>query len=177
MSVMTEEQKKIAEENHKLIFDYLWRKGLSVDDYYDIAAIALCRAAMTYDGESSKFSTYAYSCMAHLISNYHRSKYTLSAIPEASVISMNTPVSDTDETSTLESFLPSASDLEVDIVSAQVVNGLLSKLTDREKQVVSMLEAGYSYREMAKILGISPARVGHIVNAIRLKAISSGLGV
>ena len=60
--ILTQQQQQLVEDNHKLIYFYLYRNSLSVDEFYDVAAIGLCKAAITYNGQT-KFSTYAYSCI------------------------------------------------------------------------------------------------------------------
>ena len=44
--MLTKEQKELVENNHKLIYYYIHKNGLSVDEYYDILAIGLCKAAL-----------------------------------------------------------------------------------------------------------------------------------
>lgn len=45
---MTDEQKQLVEQNHNLIYFYLYRHNLSIEEYYDVAAIGLCKAAITF---------------------------------------------------------------------------------------------------------------------------------
>ena len=57
---LNEEQRKLAEDNHNLIYFVLDKYGWSVEDYYGLAAIALCKAAHNYDPERrTAFSTYS----------------------------------------------------------------------------------------------------------------------
>lgn len=66
---LTEEQRKLAADNAGLIGYCLQHYGLS-DDYYGVAAIALCTATVTYKpGKRSKFSTWAVICICGAISN------------------------------------------------------------------------------------------------------------
>lgn len=59
-----EEYQKLAEDNHKLIFYFLHRFKLDVDEFYGDAAIGLCKAAMEYDESLGySFSSLAYKCM------------------------------------------------------------------------------------------------------------------
>lgn len=59
---LTNEQQKFVEDNHNLIYSFLNSKNLDALEYYDLLAIALCRAAMFFDFNSgAKFSTYVYS--------------------------------------------------------------------------------------------------------------------
>ena len=49
---MTEEQKKLAEDNHNLIYFYARKYHMSKQDFedmYGILAIGLCKAARDYD--------------------------------------------------------------------------------------------------------------------------------
>ena len=48
---MTDEQRKLVEDNHSLIYLVINNMGLSVEDNYDIAAIGLCNAAIGYDSK------------------------------------------------------------------------------------------------------------------------------
>lgn len=51
--ILTQQQQHLVEDNHKLIYFYLYRNSLSVDEFYDVAAIGLCKAAITYNGQQS----------------------------------------------------------------------------------------------------------------------------
>ena len=63
MIQITEEQRKLVEENHNLIYSFLQKYNLAIDEYYGLASIGLCKAGKTYNGDKSNFSTYAYKCM------------------------------------------------------------------------------------------------------------------
>lgn len=53
-------QRHIVEYNHGIIFKVLGRHHLNIDKYYDIAAIALCEAAIKYDPrKEATFETFA----------------------------------------------------------------------------------------------------------------------
>jgi DNA-directed RNA polymerase specialized sigma subunit len=65
---LSEEQKKIVEENHNLIYYVLHKHKLSIDKYYGAAAEGLCKAAITYSPDkNTKFSVYAYKCIMNVI--------------------------------------------------------------------------------------------------------------
>ena len=77
---MTDEQRKLAEDNHNLIYAFLNRRGMDSDEWYGAAAVGLCHAAITYDPAKYTFATYAYRCMlseiAHDITTATRAKRT-----------------------------------------------------------------------------------------------------
>lgn len=60
---LTAEQQQLVIENHNFIYFFL-RKNNLTDDWYDIAAIGLCKAARAFDKEKEiKFASFAYVCM------------------------------------------------------------------------------------------------------------------
>ena len=63
MKQLTPEQQKLVTDNHNLIYSLANAKNIDLDEYYDVLAIGLCKAAITFDETKSKFSTYVYACM------------------------------------------------------------------------------------------------------------------
>ena len=64
MKPLTDEQQKLVEANHNLIYFLLKTYKWTIDKYYDIAAIGLCKAAQRYDeSRGVNFSTYAMRVM------------------------------------------------------------------------------------------------------------------
>ena len=62
--ILTKQQQQLVEDNHKLIYFYLYRNSLSVDEFYDVAAIGLCKAAITYNGQTIDYSKTIYCLKA-----------------------------------------------------------------------------------------------------------------
>ena len=46
---MTDEQKKLVEENHALIYQVIRDMGLPIEDHYDLGAIGLCTGHMIFN--------------------------------------------------------------------------------------------------------------------------------
>ena len=63
MGQLTLDQQRIVSENHNLIYSLANKKNINLDEYYDVLAIGLCKAAMIYNENKSKFSTLAFTCM------------------------------------------------------------------------------------------------------------------
>ena len=45
---MTEKQKQLVVDNHNLIYSFLHKHGFDEEEFYDLAAIGLCKAAKSY---------------------------------------------------------------------------------------------------------------------------------
>ena len=41
---LTNDQRKLVEQNHNLIYAFLHTKNLNIEEWYDICAISLCKA-------------------------------------------------------------------------------------------------------------------------------------
>ena len=60
---LTDEQRKLVEDNHNLIYFYMNFKKVDPDESYHDLAMGLCKAARTYNPKKGAFSTYAMKCM------------------------------------------------------------------------------------------------------------------
>lgn len=65
-----------------MIYTFLHQYHLSIEDYYDLAAIGLCKAGSKFDGSKSKFSTYAYKCMFTTVFTEIRDRKAEKRIPD-----------------------------------------------------------------------------------------------
>ena len=62
---MTKEQERLVIDNHKLIYEYMWKHHMyedDVEDWYGLCAIGLCKAALIYTpARGVQFSTLAFT--------------------------------------------------------------------------------------------------------------------
>lgn len=74
---LTQEQSKLVEENHKLIYGFLTKYKLPEDEWYDLCAIGLIKAAQLYESGKGEFSTLAYKYMFNdmRVELMHRNRY------------------------------------------------------------------------------------------------------
>lgn len=89
--VLTEEQKKLFEENTKLVphiaqqYTYLASQttaACDIEDLYQAGYIGLMHAAAKFDpSQGNKFSTYAYPCIKYMIINELRDMGTFIPVP------------------------------------------------------------------------------------------------
>lgn len=70
---LTDEQRKLAERYHNLIFAFLYKNDLQVDDWYDIAAIGYIKAIRYHHPERPfAISSLAFKCMRDEMVNEYR---------------------------------------------------------------------------------------------------------
>lgn len=168
MNKMTVEQKKMVEDNHKLIYGLLARHNLDADEYYDIAAIGLCKAAIYYKDDISAFSTYAYYVMYNEIKQEYRRRSKACAIPVGLITSYNDTfgLPNQKEISFIDTFV-SEETVEERVVVSMSISNFISKLSERDLQILSMRYHGCTQREIAEKVHLSQSYVARVINKLK----------
>lgn len=166
--MLTLEQQKLVTENHNLIYKVLNDLKANLDDYYDIAAIGLCKAGKKYKEGKSSFSTYAYSVMKNEIVDKFRSNSATSKIGMVEISTEQTMGSDDGKCRILDT-ISSNDDTEDKIITGEVLTELNRHLTDTEKQILRSLLNDKTYSEIVEEVGISKTRICQLRKRIGLK--------
>ena len=163
---MTEEQKKLAEENHSLIYFYARKDNVSkqdFDDMYGILAIGLCKAARDYDeSRGSAFSTVAMGYMLNECRNAYRcDKYKNGKL---TICSYNNifPLSDDDGTAEYINVIEGKSDVWDDINLIE-----FNQFNEQLRKIAYLSYLGYNQKEIAKEMGITQSLVSRKLKMIR----------
>lgn len=59
-SALTKEQKDLVEKNHNVIYAVSRKEGAPISDFYGVGALALCKAAQSFNGNPENFYNYAF---------------------------------------------------------------------------------------------------------------------
>lgn len=171
MEHLTSVQQKLVEDNHNLIYGVAHKNKINLDEYYDVLAIGLCKAAMQYDESKGQFSTFAYQTMLSEYLGVLRHNKIKSAVPENMIVSMNVKIDNESETPiSLVDTIPSCDDTETSITLKDYLEFLYSKLDrQQDKDIFMLLAGGMSQTEIAESFGVSRQRVGQMLNRIRKK--------
>ena len=164
---ITEYQKKLVEENHNLIFSFLKKYDLSNDDYYDLAAIGLCKAALTYNNEISMFSTYAFKCMKSNVFNFIKINRGATKIPENRLVYYDDEIDNMEDgTYSPIDFIPSSENVENYVVSKIMCENYKKYFNYKGKKILDLLSNGYTHNEIGKIIGCSQPHISRIKKKI-----------
>jgi RNA polymerase sporulation-specific sigma factor len=159
------DKSKLITDNINLVYYVLhkyYRYSETDEDLIQAGMVGLCEAAEKYDQSLGKFSVYAVKGIRNYMSFElkKRKKY-------ANQVSLNSEVTFGDgegDVTTLEDILPGDSDITfVDY------DAYFSKLTEREKRLVELRRLGYTFRDIAKDLGVSMQTTCDICRRIKLK--------
>lgn len=153
---MTEEQKKIAEENMNLVYSFIYSHNIprdEVDEYF----VYYCEAIIVYDSSMAALSTFIYHYLNNKFLRYRKQQIDTACIEEENILDfLNTP------NSKLE---PTNIDFKEDL------RKFLTKIRNRkDKYIFLMYLNGYTYVDIAKEIGNTKQLVQQKLKPILKKA-------
>ena len=171
---LTAEQKKLVEDNYRLIYKFAGVNNLDItdDNVYDALIDGLCKTAMNHDINKATFSTLAFINMRNALWTNYRDNNVKKRCNQNEVLSLDycyDSDGSSDEDSNLHEVVVD-SDLTPDEKCFFKNIFTNSKLTSREKRIVMSLYRGYTNEQIGAALGITKQRVGQIIkDSIRKK--------
>ena len=162
--MMTDEQKKLVEDNHSMIYLVIRDMGLPIEDNYDIAAIGLCKAAINYNPEKYSFSTFAYRCIKNEIMLDFRARNMPKRVLNENLISYDAPAlsQDDGEKISLLDRIRSNESVENEAISMVMYDEVVEQLGDTDSKVLPYFRMGLTQMEIAKIMGVSQANISRV---------------
>lgn len=160
---LNDKQRKLAEENHNLIYSFLKSRQLSLDaveDWYGTAAIGLCKAALVYDeNRGAKFATLAYICMENEVRCVMRiSKKTITG-----ELSLDYEYEQDDSVVPFIDMVADENDFYYPIYLNDAIAIASNKLSERDRKVIDMIVFDdMKISDIAKTHGIGRACVYNI---------------
>ena len=157
---MNDAQRKLAEDNMKLVHHVLNKQFYSVrfdEDIIQIATLALCNAAMTWEEGKSKFSTFACTCIYNAVAVELRARKRRA---NAVTNSLDAPVC---EDKTLGDMFSYEDDVQ------SIDYSFLELFTPDEQLVYNLRRKGHDVKEIEEITGYNRRKVQHIIRTARAK--------
>ena len=146
---MTQEEREFAEQNHDLVIDYLRRKRLPMDDYYDIVIFGYLSAVQQYFRDPPvgvEFKAMAFRAMKDSI--LRDREYNSRAKRYGYTVSLDTP----DYHSAI-----SKQDVEQQTERKALLEQVAKVATPRESRIIQLLIDGFALHEAARFLKIPRA--------------------
>lgn len=164
MRIITDYQKQLVIDNHNLIYRFLNKEKLNIDDWYDLAAIGMCKAAKMFKEDTSKFSTYAFRCMFNEVYSEKRKELYKRTIPESEILYYNAEY-ENDSGSKVEFIDKFHTDcnIENDCIHKVSLQKAYSKMKEEYKPIIKLFLQGYKQVEIMKIVGCSQPHVSRVM--------------
>lgn len=173
------DRKKLAEENHNLIYWFCWKNHLDIDEWYDIIAIGYMKGINSYDETLGvKLSVYLNKIMKNEYLMVLRLKQAKSRISETEISSLefefnvgNGSNGEKDNANMYDIISDKNSDFEERIcIKIDLENALKNiKIKDRYRRIYDLRIKGYTYAEIAEIEKCTRARIQAICKNVNEK--------
>ena len=166
--MLDEQQKKLVEKNHNLIYHTLHKYKLNQEEYYDILAIGLCKAAIAFDPERSKFSTFAINVMYNEFLIHDRDENANKRKVNKNTLSLNYIMRDPKNEGNKCEFGDLLTDGREPFM--EVIHMYLPDiLTKRELLACQLSYDGYSQTQIGEKLGVSQSYASRLLKNARTK--------
>lgn len=157
---LTDEQRKLVEENYNLIYGFCNLHKINKDEYSDILSLALCESAMRFDETKGiTFASYTYRLMSNRMKNEEEYLYAKFRIPKELIISENNVDKNKyEDVESLFDIIASADNVEDLVVCKCMLEDIKTQenlLSDNQKRVLDYLLYGLNTKEMQLALNIS----------------------
>ena len=165
--ILNDKQRKLVEDNHNLIYFYAKKYNVSLDEYYDTLALALCYAASNYDSSKGTFSTLAIKTMHFKIQNDYTHNTRKKSIPIDKVVHY-------ENTWAMGDLVVSNVSPEVQVIKKQYNHEMINKMLDllddkRDKQILYYKLNDLTLTEIGKKLNLTHQSVSRLLKNIRIK--------
>lgn len=160
--MMTDEQKKLVEDNHSLIYLVLRNMGLPIEDNYDLAAIGLCKAAINYKSGKYAFSTFACKCIENEIKHEFQQAFKQKRAGNMELTSYDSFVRCDDENIALIDCIQSKESTENEALSRVIYSEIVDEIGKSDSRMIPWFSKGYTQMEIAKILGVTQQNVSRV---------------
>lgn len=154
LSPLTETEKKFAEQNHGLVYDFLHKHGYSIEEYYNVAIFGYLKAVQIYHRRKDLQDKYAFpfigqQYMRSEIKDYFRTQDTQKRKPVEVVVSIDADCPD-------EAFYKSMGrkSAEADVLDKLLYDNVLKGLSESRRKIVLLKVNGYNDKEVYSIMGI-----------------------
>lgn len=156
MRKLTDDERKMVEDNYGLIYGFMRDRKLETDRFYDSVAIGLMKAVMAYDPKKGTFSSYAYGKMRGEVSCFLREenakRYGGTGVKKDGIKAVNVPIDSGDNEELLAgtpSFTFDDVELKADLEAA------MKHVPAEWMEIVRLVYLGYNTREIAEMKGCS----------------------
>ena len=164
---LTPEQCLFAAKHHDLVYKFLRRKQLSVDEFYDIVIFAYLRSVRRYLTEPTlkqySFATIVWRSMDCAVHNYYRSQRTPKH--NADVISLHNKPSE--ESLPLEETIAAPNPLMRQLEEQLLLHDLAKRVSKQQMNIVHLKSCGYNDRDIARQQNTTMKRVQELLEEVR----------
>lgn len=174
---LTDEEKRLAEENLYMVDRFLRERRLDPGEYYDVVVFGYLEAIQSVCQKRSAEKThnlygFCTFCMREKLWKEHRRIFAGKRQGDRTALSIDQPLRSQDDNS--QSLSDVLADMQQDparqVEALDLIRRVLYTATEKEKVVVDLTLMGYAPKEIAAVLGTSILNVRNQLYRFRIKA-------
>ena len=166
---LTEEQRKLVNDNIGLVKKFFEKKRLKYDDWYDLMCITLCEAAITFDPEKGKFSTHAFWKMQQKLTNEATNMNISKRGNNDKTMRLDQTIRVDNESYTLAELIASDDNVEESAVLRKNMADMMKRLTKVQQIIAAELAKGTTQKEIGEKLGLSQQLINTYIKQMRIE--------
>lgn len=157
---LNDKQRELVERNHNLIYSFLAKYRLSREEFYDVAAIGMCKAALIYDPHKGAFSTLVYKVMTQEVLHKIRDERRKKDVPKEIIESYDALFdSDNAEDVSLSDVLKSDVDVEQQCLNKICIDIFFNSLDGTSLTILNMRAQGCMQQEIGDRVNLSQMQI------------------
>lgn len=169
MMPLTEEQKRLAELNHDLVFKFLNENGLPEAQYYDVVIFGYLCAAQEYTDNTKlqkySFSTVAWKRMQRELFNHI--KYLERKKRDIPTISLSEMKWNIEDSICVEDVIAIENKLLEELELNLLLHSLASQITQKQMRIIRMRLDGYRMHDIAREERMTFSDINHQLDGVR----------
>lgn len=155
---LTAREKRLAEENHNLVYSFLHQNSYSIEEYYNIVIFGYLKAVQAWCRSVKKRKKYCLSTLTWLymraeVGNHFRTGNYQCRKPTEGIISFDAEYA---ETENLYNAVGGES-VEDGVLEEELLNDIMENLSELQKKITQLKINGYSNKETYLIIGMRPS--------------------
>lgn len=164
---LTPEQRLFAEEHHDLVYKFLRKKQLPIDEFYDVVIFGYLRAVYRFltlpELQKYSFKTVAWKGMEGELCNHNR--ICKSRKRNAFVVSLYMPVYE--DGLPLEETIPAPNPYMRQLEEQLLLHDLAKRVSRQQMNIVRMKTCGYNDRDIARRQNTTTEHVQMLLKEVR----------
>lgn len=150
---LTEEEKRLAEKNHDLVYQFLRAHNYSMEDYYNTAVFGYLKGIQKYcryDGNNTEnnLAGICWNCMRSEMKSYFKMETVKKRKPT-------------------EIIMTKVSSAEDEVIALEILKSVMENLTIRQQNIITLKLLGYSNTEICLMMKMSKSSYYRELESIR----------
>lgn len=141
LKTFTEEEKRLAEKNHDLVYQFLKAHNYSMEDYYNTAVFGYLKGIQKYcryigNGTGNNLAGICWNCMRSEMKSHFKME-TAKKRQLAEII------------------MTKVSSAEDEVIALEILKSVMENLTVRQQNIITLKLLGYSNTEISLMMEMS----------------------